>query len=244
MNNNYFEEVKTQVAKNKIFMIIIGAMFIINIIAIKGLVSVSANKTVNLSVPTFLEGGEYVIGSSFANDKTYKMWTKLWISELANFSYKDVRERVGHIIEFLAPETAYKNKADLLDFISFIEKNFITQSFRAEDFKIKKLDGGYVEIKWKGNLTRKVGLKESELSNLDYTYTFVCFVRNGQIYIHSLKSQLSTPGEKIVRDRLKQNDFIDYNETYDLSNPRDAKDKKAKDDQAKADKENNKESAK
>ena len=34
MNNNYFEEVKTQVAKNKIFMIIIGAMFIINIIAI------------------------------------------------------------------------------------------------------------------------------------------------------------------------------------------------------------------
>ena len=93
MNNNYFEEVKTQVAKNKIFMIIIGAMFLINIIAIKGLVSVSANKTVNLSVPTFLEGGEYVIGSSFANDKTYKMWTKLWISELANFSYKDVRER-------------------------------------------------------------------------------------------------------------------------------------------------------
>ena len=152
----------------------------------------------------YLSTATAVPASSFANDKTYKMWTKLWISELANFSYKDVRERVGHIIEFLAPETAYKNKADLLDFISFIEKNFITQSFRADDFKIKKLDGGYVEIKWQGNLTRKVGLKESELSNLDYTYTFVCFVRNRQIYIHSLKSQISTPGEKIVRDRLKQ----------------------------------------
>ena len=59
---------------------------------------------------------------------------------MANFSHEDVRKRVLNIMDFLDPTTAYKNKASLLKFVDFAEKNFVSQKFSAEDFEIAETD--------------------------------------------------------------------------------------------------------
>lgn len=211
MNGNYFEDLKNQSGKNKILLVIIAALLIINLIMFKSLINIASNKTVQFQVPNFLESGEYVIGSTFANENVFKMWSKVWITELANFSYKDVRERVGHIIEFLAPETTYKNKAELLEFINFVEENFITQSFAPDNFEIKELNKkGFYSVSWTGIVKREIGMKNDPLSNIKYKYEFTCFVRNGQIYIHSLKTDFADSNDVTLAKDLKGNEFINY----------------------------------
>lgn len=211
MNGNYFEDLKNQSGKNKILLVIIAALLIINLIMFKSLINIASNKTVQFQVPGFLESGEYVIGSTFANENVFKMWSKVWITELANFSYKDVRERVGHIIEFLAPETTYKNKAELLEFIDFVEENFITQSFSPDNFEIKELNKkGFYSVSWTGIIKREIGMKNDPLSNIEYKYEFTCFVRNGQIYIHSLKTDVANPNDVALAKKVNDNEFINY----------------------------------
>lgn len=209
MQGNYFEDLKNQAGKNKVLFIIIMVMFIINLILFKGLMNVASNKTVVFQVPNYLESGEYVIGSTFANENVFKMWSKVWITELANYSYKDVREKVGHIMEFLAPETAYKNKAQLFEFIDFVEGNFITQEFKPDNYEIKELPKkGFYSIRWDGYLKREIGMKNDPLSNMKYSYEFICYVKNGQIYIHSLKTDVTSL--KDTSHILKENEFIHY----------------------------------
>lgn len=211
MEGNYFEDLKNQTGKNKVFLGIIGGLLIVNLIVFKGLLDVASNKTVVFQVPNYLEPGEYVIGSTFANQNIFKMWSKVWISEMANFSYKDVREKIGNIMEFLAPETAYKNKAQLFEFIDFVEANFITQSFSPDNYEIKELSKkGFYSISWAGILKREIGNTNDPLSNLKYKYEFICYVKNGQIYIHSLKTDLENPNEVINKKTLKENEFINY----------------------------------
>lgn len=210
MTGNYFEDLKNQSGKNKILVGIIIALLIINLIMFKSVVNIASNKTVEIQVPTFLEQGKYVIGGTFANEKVFKMWTKLWVEELANYSYKDVRSRVNNITEFLAPETFYSNKASLYKFVDFVEKNFITQSFSPENFAIKDLQNGYYSIAWTGQLKRQIGIQEDSLSNLTYRYEFICFVRNGQIYIHSLKNDVAFQNDPAILSKLKQNEFVNF----------------------------------
>lgn len=93
MAGNYFEDLKNEAGKNKVLLSIIGGLIVVNLVAIKALVSVASNKTVNIQVPQFLEPGAYAIDSSAASEKVFKMWTKLWVQELGNFSYKTVREK-------------------------------------------------------------------------------------------------------------------------------------------------------
>lgn len=215
MEGNYFEDLKNQTGKNKVLLGIIGGLLIVNLIVFKGLLDVASNKTVVFQVPNYLEPGEYVIGSTFANQNIFKMWSKVWITEIANFSYKDVREKVGSIMEFLAPETAYKNKSQLLKFIDFIEANFITQSFAPDNYDIKEMaKKGFYSISWEGTLKRTIGTKNDPVSNIKYKYEFICYVKNGQIYIHSLKTDVADFNEGNNRKILKENEFINY-EVYE-----------------------------
>lgn len=211
--NSYFEDLKNQATKNKVLLFIIGALLIVNLVTIRGLLGVASNKTVVFQVPNYLESGEYVIGSTFANENIFKMWSKVWITELANFSYKDVREKVENIMSFLAPETVYENKAKLLEFIEFIEANFITQSFKPDNYTFKELSKkGFYSISWEGFLHREIGMKNDPLSDLKYKYEFVTYVKNGQIYIHSLRTDFANL--KDVTHKIKDNEFINY-ELYD-----------------------------
>ena len=208
---SYFESSKNKSVTIKILLGIIILLLIINVGMFKSVLTIAGDKTFKFEVPSFLESGEYAIGTTFASKKVYKMWTKIWVEELANFSHEDVRERVLNIMDFLDPTTAYKNKASLLEFVNFVEENFVSQEFSAEDFKITKTNSkGYYEIKWSGKLEREIGTKKNSLSGLRYTYVFTCFTRNGQIYINNLELYRTDRADGKTKKLLKNNKFVNY----------------------------------
>lgn len=209
--DKYFDSSENKNVIIKILLGIIIVMMVINIGMFKSVLSVAGDKTFKFEVPSFLESGEYSIGTTFASEKVYKMWTKIWVEEMSNFSHKDVRERVSNVMDFLAPATAYKNKADLLEFVDFVEDNFVSQKFSPETFTIEETDKkGYFDIEWTGKLTREIGLKENSLAGLRYTYTFTCFTRNGQIYINNVELSQTDGKDSKTKKRLKENRFVNY----------------------------------
>lgn len=208
---NYFDKSEKQANTIKILIGIILLMLIINIGMFKSVLSIAGDKTFKFEVPSFLETGEYAIGTTFASKKVYKMWTKIWVKEMANFSHKDVRERTSNVIDFLAPKTAYKNKAQLLEFVDFVEENFVSQEFSPNDFEFNKTDKeGYYEVKWSGRLKRQIGLKSTPLTGLKYTYIFTCFARNGQIYIHNVNLERTDDKDVKIQRLLESNEFVNY----------------------------------
>ena len=94
---SYFGELENTKNFIKILIGIIGILFIINLITIKSLISVSSNKTIQIQVPQFMESGEYAIGSTFASEGVHKMWVRVWIEEIASFSYQNIREKYKSI---------------------------------------------------------------------------------------------------------------------------------------------------
>jgi hypothetical protein len=203
---DYFEDMKKEVGKSKIFLIFIAVLMIINVIQFKSLLTIASNKDITIEVPPFLEAGSYKIGSTFANEKIFKMWSKVWVEEFANYSYKDIRKRVNIIMEFLAPETIFKNKQKMLEFVNFVEENFITQKFIPNNYTFMELKKkGFYSITWTGKISRKIGSQEDGLSNSNYAYEFICYVRNGQVYIYNLNTYFI--GNK---SKLKNNSYINF----------------------------------
>lgn len=225
---SYFDSSKNQQTIIKILFAVLVIQFIFNAVLFKSVIDVASDKTFKFEVPAFLETGEYSIGTSFANDRVYKMWTKLWVQEISSFSYEDINEKMDSIMDFLDPATAYKNKSELLKFVDFAKENFVTQKFDIEDFSISDTSKpGYKEIKWTGKLSRKIGLKDDPLTGLKYSYVFTCFTRNGQIYIHSMTLQRENMDERKTREALKANQFINY-EVYQKSDEKSKKKEKQK----------------
>lgn len=212
MSGNYFEDLKNQAGKNKVLLTVIGGLLVVNLVAIKSLVAVSSNKTVNIQVPQLMEPGSYMIDSTTASEKVFKMWTKLWVQELSNFSYKDVRVKITNVMDYLDPATAFKNKAELISFIEFVETNYITQSFQINPatFRFTDLKNGYYKISWAGDLKREIGMEVDKLSNLEYKYSFICFVKNGQIFIKNMTMDLNRPGDPAIKKVLEENTYINY----------------------------------
>jgi len=209
--NKYFDGSKNQEKTIKILIGIIVFEAIINIVMFKSVLNIAGDKTFKFEVPSFLETGEYAIGTTFASEKVYKMWTKIWVEEISNFSHKDIRERMSSIIDFLDPKTAYKNKAELLKFVDFVEQNFISQSFSSDRFDFEKTaKKGYYKVSWTGTLKRQIGLKKDPMTGLKYTYSFTCFTRNGQIYINNLSLKRTDEGQHRVKKFLKENEFVNY----------------------------------
>ena len=208
---SYFDKVENYKTFIKILVAIIVTLIIVNLLIVKGLMSVAASKTIIVQVPGQLDKGEYVISNNKASPNVYKMWAKLWVNTIGNFSYKNIDSKYKFIYEFLDPQTAFKNKANIARFINFVKQNFITQTFRLEDIKLQKMPHGYVKIIAYGKIKRYIGNKRDELSGVRYAYEFVTYVRNGQIYISAIKSYFYKVSlDKKSLNKLKSNKFMDY----------------------------------
>jgi hypothetical protein len=208
---SYFDKVENYKKFIKILLGIIIALIITNLLIVKGLMSVAASKTIVLQVPGYLEKGTYVISGNKASPKVYKMWVRLWVNTIGNFSYKNVENKYKFIYEFLDPQTAFKNKANIKRFIEFVKQNFITQSFHLQGIKLQRLPHGYVKVIAYGTINRYIGNRKDELSGVRYAYEFVTYVNNGQIYISSIKSYFYKVAlDKKSLNKLKSNKFMDY----------------------------------
>jgi len=211
---SYFETIKKTEKQNKIFLAIIGVMILLNLIAFKSVFSIASNKTIQIVVPQYLESGKYVIGANFASRNVYKMWAKIWIEDLANFSYKDINKKYEDIYPFLAPTTAIETKAKMLNLIKYVQSNFITQTFDIKDIYVSK-KGKFTKIEVRGVLNRKIGLKKDPLSNIDYAYVIYTYIKNGQIFIQNIKSYVLNLKDHFTEKKLKDNKYVNFEEVYD-----------------------------
>ncbi len=207
----YFDQVKEGSSQNKILVGVIAGLLLVNLLEFKGLMTIAENKAVNIQVPQFMEKGTYVIGSTFASENVYKMWGKTWITDIGNYSYEDIDQKVSDIYPFLASETAFENKSKLIDFATFVKNNFVTQSYDITDIKVKKLDNDFVSIETVGTLKRHIGKREDDLSGLKYSYKLICFARNGQIWIKHMETYITEQEKDVnLQKRLDKNDFVNF----------------------------------
>jgi hypothetical protein len=216
MGKNYFDKEQKNENIVKILLSIIVGLLIVNMLAFKSVINIASNKTISIQVPQLVESGEYVIGSSFASNNVYKMWTRIWLDQIANFSYKNIKERTEFLYPFLDPETAFKNKGKLEEFKDFVENNFITQKFELKDILITDFNDGYKQIFAYGTIHRKIGKKDDKLNGIGYVYEFILFVRNGQIYINSLSAKI-LPKDLSEKKKLNQIDSVYFEKEILLS---------------------------
>lgn len=206
----YFDKTKKQGTTINILLSIIGILILLNLLAFKMVANIAENKTINIQVPAFMDSGDYVIGNTRATDNVYKMWGRIWMDQLANYSYKDIDQRIKYIEPFLATSTMFKNKAKLKELSAFVRQNFLTQEFKTTDISIKKLSKGFVKIIAKGTIYRTVGLKKDKINGIPYTYEIVAFTRNGQVYIKNVKSFITTVRDSSIERKLKNNPYVDF----------------------------------
>lgn len=211
----YFDKTKKQGTTINILLSIIGILILLNLLAFKMVANIAENKTINIQVPAFMDTGDYVIGNTRATDNVYKMWGRIWMDQLANYSYKDIDERIKYIEPFLASATMFKNKAKLKELSSFVRQNFLTQTFKTKDVSIKKLAKGYVKIIAKGTIYRTVGLKKDKINGIPYTYEIIAYTRNGQVYIKNVKSFITTVRDGSIERKLKNNPYVNFDKVIE-----------------------------
>ena len=208
----YFDKTKKQGTTINILLSIVGILILLNLLAFKMVANIAENKTINIQVPAFMDTGEYIIGNTRATDNVYKMWGRIWMDQLANYSYKDIEERIKYIEPFLSASTMFKNKAKLKELSSFVRQNFLTQTFKTKEVDVKKLPRGFVKIIAKGTIYRTVGLKEDKINGIPYTYEIIAFTRNGQVYIKNVKSFITTVKDVNIEKKLKSNPYVDFDQ--------------------------------
>jgi len=209
---SYFEGVKNQAVVLKVLIGVIAAMFLLNLVAFKMVANIAENKTVKIQVPQYMDSGSYVIGANGASDNIYKMWGRIWFEQLTNFSYKNIDEKIKYIEPFLNKQTIFKNKSDLKEMAQDIKTNFITQKFKISKYEIKRLKKGYVEIKAKGKLYKRVGLRKDKLNGIPFEYKIIAYTKNGQVYIKSLDSYIIKIKDTDVEKKLEKNPYVNFDE--------------------------------
>lgn len=209
---SYFDQVEGNKNFIKILLVIIGVLIFVNLLIVKSLISIAENKNIRIQVPQFMESGEYVIGGTSASENVYKMWAKVWTQDVSNFSYKDIEEKYTNLYPFLDANTAHKSKSDILNFISFVKENFIQQKFSVNNVVVKTVEDGFVRITVYGNIYRKIGDSVDELNGMKYSYEYLTYVKNGQIYIKSLKTSFYSLNDKRERDKLKNNSYVNFDD--------------------------------
>lgn len=208
----YFDKQNSHVKFIKILIGIIVSLIIANLLIVGGLISVASNKEVRIQVPQFLENGEYFIGNTQASENVYKMWSRVWINDIANFSYKDLRKKYEGLYPFLDPQTAFQSKSELAKFIKFVEGNYVSQTFDLKTIDVSKVAGGFMKITANGTIKRAIGKEKDDLSGMRYTYEFIAYVKNGQIYINSIKSSFSGLVDVREKEKLKSNEYVNFEE--------------------------------
>ena len=209
----YFDKIEGQKNVIKILVGIIGFLLIVNLISIKALISLSSNKTIDITVPNFMESGKYKIGSTFASPDVYKMWAKVWVDDIGNFSYGNIRDKYQNLYPFMDPQTIYQSKTNINVFIDFVERNYLSQTYKTEDIVIKDVPGGYTSIIVTGTMKRLVGNSEDQLSGLKFSYEFLTYVKNGQIYIKDLKTSFYAALQRDQNKIISDNKFVNFDET-------------------------------
>jgi len=211
--SGHFNKLEKKESTIKILVGVIVFQLILNAFIVKGYIGVIQNKTINIQVPEFMESGKYVIGNTFASDNTYKMWAKVWTEDIANFSYQNIREKYQNLFPFLDRNTARKSKSGLMRFISFVEDNSISQSFKISEIKTKDLPGHYKKITVYGTVNRKIGASNDQLNGMRYAYEYITYVQSGQIYIKSIKTSFYSLSDQRQKDKLKENTFVNFEDT-------------------------------
>jgi len=213
LGDSFFDKEKEN---KKIIWILTGIivfLLLIILFAFKAYINVAQNKTIFITVPQTMDSGKYIIGNTQSSPSVYKMWVKVWMEEIGNFSYKDVDKRIANIYPFLDPITAMDSKAKLQKFINFIKQNYISQRFVLNRIQFKRLPEGYVEVVAIGKVYRKIGLKKDPLSGLVYKYKFILYTKNGSIWIKSLDVQMAKDKKDFdfnAKKQLKNNHYVNF----------------------------------
>ena len=197
---------------NILYILIFFLVFVVLFMA-KGLISVSSNKTVVVQVPQIMEAGEYRIGALSSSESVYKMWSKVWINEIGNFDYGNVRKKVTSLFPFLGGDSVIDSKSKLIKFISFNEKNFITQNANIKDIMFEQLRDGFVKVTVLVNLHKKIGKKVDAFSGMLFAYELTLFTRNGQVYISGISTKLANSNDPAIRSKLKALGSVNLNES-------------------------------
>lgn len=196
----------------KLLFGIIGVLIIMNLITVKSLINIVENKDIRIQVPSLMKEGEYIIGNSGASLNVHEMWVRVWLGNISNFSYSNIRKGYDGVYHFLDPQTSFKNKSELLKFIDFVETNFITQDFEVKDIQSEKLENGQIKVTAYGSLKRTIGKSKDELDGIRYAYEFITYVKNGQIYINSVRSYFYGLIDVQEKNKLKENKFVNFDE--------------------------------
>lgn len=207
---SYFEKTKNTDGQVKILVAIVIVLILLNVVAFKMVANIAENKTIQINVPSYLDDGKYVIGSDESTKNVYMMWGRVWFDQISNFSYKNVEERLKFIEPFLSRKTMFESKAQLDSLVRNVKENFITQTFEIKDYSVERLKKGYVEIKATGQLHRKVGLRQDELSGIDFGYSIIAYTKHGNVLIKSIKSFVDNTNDSKTRKLLKDNQYIDF----------------------------------
>jgi len=207
---SYFEKTKNTDGQVKILVGIVIVLILLNVVAFKMVANIAENKTIQINVPSYLDDGKYIIGSDQSTKNVYKMWGRVWFEQISNFSYKNVEERLAFIEPFLDKKTMFQSKSQLDSLVRNVKENFITQTFEIKDYTVDRLKKGYVEIKATGKLYRKVGLRQDELSGINFGYSIIAYTKHGNVLIKSIKSFVDNTNDSKTRRMLEDNKYIDF----------------------------------
>ena len=208
----YFDKEKTYTLAIKVLAGFVISLIIVLLILVRSYINIASNKTVIVQVPQILPPGEYGIGADAASENVFAMWSRIWVQQIGSFSYKDVDGRYESLMPFIDAQTAYKSKSDILSFIKFVKANFITQEFKLNDIKVERVSGNYYKVTAFGTINRMIGQSEDQLNGMRYAYTFLCYVRNGNIYIKSINSSFFGLNDVKTQEQLKFNKFVHFEE--------------------------------
>lgn len=208
----YFDREKTYTIIIKALIAVGVALFLVVLILVRAYINVASNKTVVIQVPQVLPPGQYGIGADAASENVFSMWSRIWVQQIGSFSYKDIDGKYEAIMPFIDPQTAYKSKSDIMSFIKFIKTNFITQEFKLNDIKVERVSGNYYKVTAFGTINRMIGQSADQLNGMRYAYTFLCYVRNGNIYIKSINSSFFGLNDVRTQEQLKFNKFVHFDE--------------------------------
>ena len=190
----YFDKEKTYTLAIKVLAGFVISLIIVILILVRSYINIASNKTVIVQVPQILPPGEYGIGADAASENVFAMWSRIWV------------------MPFIDAQTAYKSKSDILSFIKFVKANFITQEFKLNDIKVERVSGNYYKVTAFGTINRMIGQSEDQLNGMRYAYTFLCYVRNGNIYIKSINSSFFGLNDVKTQEQLKFNKFVHFEE--------------------------------
>ena len=209
---NYFQKEEWLKLLIKIQWFFVAILLVINILIARSLISIASNKNVNIQVPQFMESGDYTIGATEASENVFNMWARVWVEGIGSFSYNNIDQRIETFLPFIDSQTMYKNKSELIKFADFVKTNFITQKFSIQDIKTERISKSHYKVTAFGTINRQIGKSEDQLNGMRYAYTFVCYVRNGQIYIQSISSSFFGLTDTTDQRKLKLNKFVHFDE--------------------------------